>query len=217
MKAKKKGRKTPPKRPAGLTDKMQLFAREYLVDLNAAAAYVRAGYSPNGAHRAAARLMAKHGIRAAIDRGKAERAERTEVKADDVIRELARVGFSDMRAFAKWGPDGVVLKDSESLTAEQAACVSEVSQTTSDTGGSLRFKLHDKLAALDKLGRHLKLFTDKHELTGPDGGPVFPELAELLKLSHDELLRLHRESLGLPAPDRQRPEEAGGGVRPVPA
>jgi phage terminase small subunit len=89
-----------------------------------------------------------------------------------VLRELEKIGFSDMRRFAKWGPGGVSLLSSEGLSDEDAACISEVSESTSKDGGSIRFKLHDKKASLELLGKHLKLFTEKHEHSGPDGKPI---------------------------------------------
>ena len=63
-----------------------------------------------------------------------------------------------------WGPDGVVLKKSAELTPEDAACVSEASQTVTLGGGSIRVKLCDKLQALHPLGEHLGLFLDRLEV-----------------------------------------------------
>ena len=65
-----------------------------------------------------------------------------------------------------------MLKDSASLTDDQAMQVAEVSETTSATGGTLKLKKHDKVKALELLGRHLGMFTDKVEATGANGGPM---------------------------------------------
>jgi phage terminase small subunit len=101
-----------------------------------------------------------------------------------VLRELALVAFARMVNFAEWGPDGVTLKPSASLTDDQQAAVAEVSQSRSATGGTLRFKLHDKVAALEKLGKHLGLFTDKLDISGT------------LRMEHDlDLSRLTDEQL----------------------
>jgi phage terminase small subunit len=71
-----------------------------------------------------------------------------------------------------WGPKGVVLIDSSELTEDEAALVSEVSETTTAAGGSMKVKLHDKLGALEKIGKHLGMFVDKHEHTGAEGQPL---------------------------------------------
>jgi phage terminase small subunit len=147
-----------------LTDKQQEFVRQYLVDMNATAAYKRAGYAAEGnaAEAAASRLLRNVKIAAAIQAAMNERAERTAVTADRVLQELARIGFSDMRNYTKWGPDGVVLRSSEEMDDEEAAAVAEVSQTITQGGGSLKFKLHSKVDALTKLGQHLGMFTERH-------------------------------------------------------
>lgn len=98
------------------------------------------------------------------------------VTAERVVRELKRIAFADPRQVMKWGPDGVTLFDSETLTDEAAAIVAETSETRSEKGGSIRLKLVDKIAALDKLGRFLGIFADKLEYTGEGGGPVRHEI-----------------------------------------
>ena len=75
-----------------------------------------------------------------------------------------------MGAFVEWGKDGVSLRESAELTPELRAAISEVSETITEHGGTVRFKLHDKKGALDSLARHLGMFPSKVELTGKDGG-----------------------------------------------
>jgi phage terminase small subunit len=83
-----------------------------------------------------------------------------------VLKELAKIGFTDMRNYTTWGANGVILKQSDELTPEQTAAISEVSETISKDGGSIKFKLHDKVSALEKIGRHLGMFNDKLQLDG---------------------------------------------------
>jgi phage terminase small subunit len=94
------------------------------------------------------------------------RSEAVRVSAADVLRELKALAFSHMGDFAAWGPDGVTLRPSGELPPLAARCVAEVSETTSQGGGSLKFKLHSKTAALELLGRHLGLFKDQVEVSG---------------------------------------------------
>src|SRR5579884_1628218 len=144
-----------------LAPKQQRFVEEYLIDLNATAAYKRAGYN---AEVNAARLLRKAQVQEALREAQRQRSARTQITADAVLTELAKIAFSDMRSFAVWGPDGIVLKPSADLSPEAGACVAEVSQTISEGGGSIKFKLHSKTEALRDLGRHLGLFVDRVEL-----------------------------------------------------
>jgi phage terminase small subunit len=157
-----------------LTAKQKLFVQEYLIDLNATRSYKTAGYvaKGNAAEVNASRLLSNAKVQAAIQEAMDKRATRTEITADRVLQELAKIGFANMSDYTTWGPKGVALKDSSTLTPDQAAAVSEVSETITEAGGSIRFKLHDKISALEKIGKHLGMFKEKVELTGDEGGPL---------------------------------------------
>lgn len=155
-----------------LTPKQRRFVEEYLVDLNATQAAIRAGYSAKDADVQGPRLLGKVGIAEAIKAGQAARSERTQITQDRVLQEYARIAFSNMKEFAEFGPDGVKLKDLDGMDDDAARCIAEVSETTSQGGGSIKFKLHDKKGALDSIARHLGMFVEKHEHTGPDGAPI---------------------------------------------
>lgn len=155
-----------------LTPKQARFVDEYLVDLNATQAAIRAGYSPKTANEQAARLLANVSVQAAIAERMKARQTRTEITQDMVVAELARIAFGNKRALMKWGPDGVKLVDSSTITDEDAAMVSEVSETVTEAGGTIKLKTHDKVKALELLGRHLGMFKEKVELTGKDGAPI---------------------------------------------
>jgi phage terminase small subunit len=171
-----------------MTPKQRRFIEEYLVDLNATQAAIRAGYSEKTAYAAGQRLLKK--VEAEIAAALAERSARTGVTADRVVMELARAAFADPRAVFSWGPGGVTLRDSSELTDDEAAIVAEVSETRSETGGSIKAKLCDKIRALELLGRHLGMFTDKQqvEMSGSVGVNVFdPQTrAKLIEGLRDE-------------------------------
>src|SRR3954466_14333647 len=137
-----------------LNDRQARFVAEYLVDLNATQAAIRAGYSPASARTQAADLLTNPNISAAIAEAQAARSRRTEVTADRVVLELARVAFGDPRRVMSWGPGGVKLRpsaelaDAEEGADEGGASVAEVGKTTTKEGGSLRVKTVDKLGAL---------------------------------------------------------------------
>jgi phage terminase small subunit len=173
-----------------LPPKQMRFVQEYLIDLNASAAYKRAypKAKPESALSNSTRLMRKDSICMAIKEAQDERSKRVEVTADDVLRELMRLAFVDPRAIMKWGPDGVTLKDSDTLPEDVARCVSEASQTTSLTGGTIRIKMASKLDALEKIGRHLGMFKDKIEIEGK----VHHTTLDLTKLSDDTIRTLEQ-------------------------
>lgn len=153
---------------AKLTPKQAEFVRQYLVDLNATAAAIRAGYSERTAKSQGQRLLTNVDVSAALAAAQAEREQRTEITQDRVVSELAKIAFGSLRDVMEWGPNGVTLKSSEELTDDQAAGVAGVSENATQNGSSLKIRRHDKVKALELLGRHLGMFTDKvkNEISG---------------------------------------------------
>ncbi len=156
-----------------LTAKQKRFVDLYLVSLNATDAYQQAyGCARNSADANGPKLIGKARIQQAIRDRQAKAAENTGVTPERVLAELAEIGFSRMDKFSAWGPEGVTLKASGALEAGAARCVAEVSETTSKDGGTVKFKLHDKVGALTLIGKHLGMFADRHEIAGLGGGPI---------------------------------------------
>ncbi|MFY0682604.1 MAG: terminase small subunit [Thalassovita sp.] len=145
-----------------LNEKQKRFAQEYITDLNATQAAIRAGYSEKTAYSAGQRLLKKVEVQSSIQKAQAKRSKRTEITQDRVLQELARIGFSDIRNAVAWGGKAledkeeergfpVELRPSGEIDEDTAAAISEVSLT----GQGVKIKMHDKLNALDKLARHL--------------------------------------------------------------
>lgn len=157
-----------------LTDKQKAFVLEYLVDLNATQAAIRAGYSEATARAIGAENLTKPDIANAIAAAQAERSKRTEITADQVLRELAKLGFSNMADYMRAGSDGDPYLDFSGLTRDQTAALTEVTVEDYKEGRGenardvkrVKFKLADKRAALVDIGRHLGMFTDKVEHSG---------------------------------------------------
>ena len=145
---------------AGLNAKQKRFVDEYLVDLNATQAAIRSGYSEKTAYAIGDENLRKPEIASAITKAQEKRAKRTEITQDKVIAELAKIAFGDLRDVMTWTAGGIALKSSAELTQEQAASISEISETQSEKSSSMRVKRHDKLKALELVGRHLGMFTD---------------------------------------------------------
>jgi phage terminase small subunit len=162
-----------------LTPKQARFVQEYLIDLNAAQAAIRAGYSAKTARVIGHENLTKPGIAAAIEKAMVERAERTRLTGDMVVDELRKIGFANMADYMKPGPESYPVLDFSSLTRDQAAALSQVKVS----GESVTFKLHDKRAALVDLGRHCKfrsfrqaisVQTGRRKPTGRFGGKRHP-------------------------------------------
>ena len=85
-----------------MTNKQRRFVEEYLIDLNATQAAVRAGYAPKHADNQASQLMAKTHVKAEIMRAIAERSKRTGVTADRVLMELAKLAHIQYKTDAIW-------------------------------------------------------------------------------------------------------------------
>jgi phage terminase small subunit len=151
-----------------MTPKQERFAEEYLIDLNASQAAIRAGYrgDPN---TIGPRLLANVGVRSHIEALKAKRSERTQITQDRVLQEIARVAFFDVR---KLYDDGGGMKAPNELDDDAAAAlvgldVTEEFGPPGDEGGRevvgrvKKAKIADKVAALTLAARHLGMLNDK--------------------------------------------------------
>jgi phage terminase small subunit len=159
------------KQPKELTAKQKLFVAEYLVDLNATAAYRRAGYNPKHADVSAIQLLGNPRVQTLISEKLQARTDKLEITAERVLSELAHMGFANMLDYIRPTEDGAALIDLSQLTREQAKAIQELTVDTYVEGSGdaarqvkrVRFKLADKRGSLELLGKNLKLFTDKHE------------------------------------------------------
>lgn len=155
-----------------LTPQQLQFVAEYLIDLNATQAAIRAGYSAKTANQQGSRLLAHAKVSAAIVEAKAARAERNEITADRVIQELAKLGFSNMMDYMRVGPEGDPVLDFSAITREQAAALTEVTvEDFTDGRGEdsrdvrrVKFKLADKRSALVDLGKHIGMFREQIDI-----------------------------------------------------
>jgi phage terminase small subunit len=161
-----------PRKP--LTPKQEAFVREYLLDLNATQAAIRAGYSAKTAGRNADRMMKNDEIRKAVTEAQTARSQRVELTADYVLRNLTEVVER-------------CLQRAPVMTRRGR----EVVQVTDDEGRHVwQFDAKGANGALNLLGQHLGLYTKKLEHTGENGGPIQVQGSNLDDLDETQLAAL---------------------------
>jgi len=144
-----------------LTPKQERFVQEYLVDLNATAAAKRAGYSAKTADRIGPELLGKTCVSQAIQDAQAERQKRTKITQDMVIQECAKLAFFDVRKmFDENGkPLDISQLDEDTAAALVGLDVQDVADSDGDYIGYVKkYKMADKLKALELLGKHVGAF-----------------------------------------------------------
>ena len=148
-------------RVAKLTPKQEVFVNEYLVDLNATQAAIRAGYSVRNAGKIGPELLGKTRVKAAIDKAMAERSRRTGINQDRVLRELAKVAF--VNATDVINMDEATVKGDANRDDTATIASVKVKTIPTDDGDivEMEVKTYDKLKALELLGKHMGMFTDK--------------------------------------------------------
>jgi phage terminase small subunit len=162
-----------------LNPKQELFALEYLKDLNATQAAIRAGYSERTADRIGSRLLGNVGVASRVREALEERKARVKVEADEVLAELLICLRSSVADY-EVSPEGRI-QLSDGARPEQIRAISGVKRRVKryvEGKGEdaepveveeIEYKLWDKVGTANLLGKHLGLFPDRHQLEGKDG------------------------------------------------
>lgn len=143
-----------------MTDKQKRFVEEYLIDLNATQAAIRAGYSPDTAEQIGYQLLQKTSVSNEVSKAMAERSKRTGINQDRVIQELAKIGFAKITDVV----DPETAKVKTDAAEEDLACIQSIKIKPNEWGTEREVKLYDKKGALVDIGRHLGMFKDRIEL-----------------------------------------------------
>lgn len=164
--------------------KQDLFVKEYLKDLNGTQAYIRAGYKvkdENSAAVMANRLLRNVKIQEKIQVAMKEREKRTEITQDRVLNEIANLAFTDRTGIVNLKNNSLIIKNFDELSPEQKACISGVKETKF----GIEVTFYNKEKALEMLGKHLGMFTEKLEVNGNINSNPFENLTteELKKLA----------------------------------
>lgn len=172
-----------PKKAKGdrLTPRQERFVEEYIIDLNATQAAIRAGYAAKDADVQGSRLLGNVRVSRAVASAKAKRSEQTGITQERVLAELALLAFSDHTHYQHDGKGNITLAPGAPEGAHRALAVVKRRLSTVSLGdgkesgittAEVEVKLWDKPGMLKLAGRHVGLFPDKMELTGKDGAPL---------------------------------------------
>jgi phage terminase small subunit len=171
-----------------LRAKQERFLQIFLEKGNASEAYRQAydvspDAKPETIHRCAAELLANPKVTTRLEQMRAELRERNAITLDHLVEALRPIAFG-IRQVCDWGA-AIPLKDPETGEAVAVqdivvkaradlddAAAAMISKIIRGKDGSLRVELHDKLAAIEKLGKLLGLIKEQHEHAGKGGGPI---------------------------------------------
>ena len=159
-----------------LTAKQKVFIEEYLIDLNATQAAIRAGYSPDTAGAIGNENLKKPEIRARIDKAMAERSRRTGINQDRILIELARIGLINPDKLINFTEATVKEDASEDDMAAIASVKVKIIPTDDGNIVEREIKMYDKIKALELCGKHLGMFTDNIKLTGDMGVTIVNDI-----------------------------------------
>ena len=153
-----------------MSPKQALFVAEYLKDLNATQAALRAGYAKSTAEAQASRLLGVVGIREAVEAGRAKQLEAAGLSAERNLRELAAIAYSDTRTFfdeqgnvkpiSEWSPEmGAAVAGFEVVLKNAAAGDGIIDRV-------LKIKRESKVKALEMAMKHFGQLEDRVHVSG---------------------------------------------------
>lgn len=163
-----------------MTPKQQRFVEEYLIDLNATQAAIRAGYSAKTAQEQGSRLLSNVMVSEAIAAAKAERSEKTGIDAAWLLKRLSDEAMADVNDL--YTDDGRIkpVKDWPLIWRQGLVAGLEVETIGEGAGHLTKVKLSDRIKRLELIGKHIDVqaFKDKVEHTGAIAITVSPEDAQ---------------------------------------
>lgn len=155
-----------------LTLKEQLFVKHYVKTRNATESAKLAGYSEDTAGVIGSENLKKPYIQDAVNKQIRMIEEKVDISTEMIISELKKVAMANITEIASWKDGSVSFTPSEDLDEDATASIQEVSSQATEFGQNMKVKLYDKIRALELLGKHLKMFSEKVEVSGPDGKPI---------------------------------------------
>ena len=165
-----------------LTAKQEAFAQEILKGKSQRVAYKTAYPSQKMSNKTidekACLLMKNDKIRTRLEELTNELKQRNMVTVERVLQEYARLAFFDARKLFNdnGSPKGIMDLDDDTAAAIAGLEVMEIYEGRGSerkfVGNLKKYKISDKIGALDSIGKHLGMFIERKEVTGKDGGPI---------------------------------------------
>lgn len=150
---------------AKMTKKQEKFIEEYLIDLNATQSAIRAGYSAKTAHQIGKELLKREAVAEVLELRMAEEARRTGFNQERILRELAKIAFVNIGDIVDVNTGGVkddVLPDE--LAVIESVKVKKMFSKNGDPIEEREVKMASKMKALELLGKHIGMFSDKFDV-----------------------------------------------------
>jgi len=203
-----------------ISPRRKRFCEEYLIDLNATQAAIRAKYSKKTARSIGQRLLTYVDIQKEIQRLMKKRSERTAISQDRVLRELAMIGFSDIRNYVTIDKDtgAIQAKGFEDMPKGESRVLRSVKEDRvikEDADGKkctvydkVKFELWDKPKALEMIGRHLTMFTESHIFNGNMNITVISAIPELKEKKNGNQKKKKKKRKAAPASPGKKKESA---------
>lgn len=174
-----------------LNDQQQLFCREYIVDFNGTQAAIRAGYSPKTAAATASRLLNNVNTQAFLNTLRSEREKRTNITADRVVEQLAKIAFMDVKSIIDWGQeervvDHKITRDKEGNETKEPIkeffdfvrllpkdqVDGTLIQNVKMTKYGMAIEMPDRMRAFEMLAKHLGVYDERQQTTVDVGAYV---------------------------------------------
>lgn len=165
---------------AGLTEKQARFCEEYLQDLNATQAAIRAGYNAKTARSQGSTLLTNPNVSAYIQRLREEQKKRSQITSDWVIQQLVDIATADAGDYTRIdSKGGIKYTPTDSLSKAQRSAISSIEPTMAGP----KIKTYDRIRALELIGKHLGIF-EQVKGSEPNVEDLSP-LADMLKNDDD--------------------------------
>jgi len=157
-----------------LTPRQLKFIDEYMIDLNATQAAIRAGYAKRSAHVMGVKTLEIPYVKAALKAAMAKQSARTHITADQVVKELAKVALSDIKDFVTIKDGNVQANSLDALQEGKSRVIKKLRARRAVRFGSdgeripeieYEYELYDKIKSLELLARHLGILNDKKEIS----------------------------------------------------
>ena len=158
---------------ANLTPKQQRFVEEYLIDLNATQAAIRAGYSEKTAKEIGSENLTKPNIAKAIQEAQSKRTEEAKIDSAYVLKRLVEIDQMDVLDIMDDDGNVKPLRDWPKIWRQYISNIETISVDDGE-GWLKKIKWPDKVKNLELLGKHVSVgaFKDKIEHTGANGGAI---------------------------------------------